>query len=141
MGNYKWLLSMILLMLVLSLLSIVSGNTFSSVAVDQSYTASINGTTNEYTVVSDAFSIDSLTGAIGWLVIIAAIGVAAGIAVLGSGLSETSVNLLYKSIFYGIVWALLSIFPAPLIFSIMLFGSVIYITLTIVYIVCVLMVI
>lgn len=132
---------MIGFMLILSLLSIISGGSFSSINVDQTYTVNLNGTTSDYFISDAGFSVDAYSGAIGWLIIIAAIGVAAGIGVLGSGLSETSVNLLYRSIFYGVIWGLLSIFPAGLIFQIELFGSVIYITLTIVYVVLVLMVI
>jgi len=141
LGNYKWLLSMIGFMLILTLLSIVSGGSFSSVNVDQTYIVNVNGTTSEYFISEAGFSIDAYSGAITWLVIIAAIGVAAGIGILGSGLSETSVNLLYKSIFYGVVWGILSIFPAGLIFQIELFGPIIYITLTIVYVIVVIMVI
>lgn len=140
-GNYKWLISIILFMLLLSLLSIVSGGSFSSINIDQTFNANVNGTTSEYSVSGGGFSITALEGAIGWLIFIAAIGVAVGITVLASGLSEASVNLLYKSIFYGVVWALLSVFPAGLIFSIPLFGPLFYITLTIVYVVIVLMVI
>lgn len=141
MSNYKWLLSMIGFMLILSLLSIVSGGSFSSINVDQTYNANVNGTTSGYFVSDAGFSIDAYTGAITWLIVIAAIGVAAGIGILGSGLSEVSVNLLYKSIFYGVVWGILSIFPAGLIFQIMIFGPIIYITLTIVFVVLVMMVI
>lgn len=140
-ANYKYLMALILLMLSLTVLSIVSGNSFIGAGAIQTYTAVVNGTTQEYTVEADGFSIDAYTGAIIWLVIIVAIGVGAGIAVLGSGLSETSVNLLYKAIFYGAVWGILSIFPLPLIFSIMWFGPVLYITLTIVYVISVIMVI
>lgn len=140
-SNYKLLLSMIMFMLVLTVLSIISGNNFSSVNINDTYTAVVNGTTTEFDVSDAAFSIDVLEGAIGWLVLIAAIGVAAGITVVATGLSEASVNLLYKSIFYGVVWGLLSVFPSGLMFSIPLFGGLAYITLTIVYVVAVLMVI
>lgn len=132
---------MIGFMLILSLLSIVSGGSFSSINVDQTYSVNLNGTTSGYFIANAGFSIDAYSGAIGWLIVITAIGVAAGIGVLGSGLSDISVNLLYKSIFYGVVWGLLSIFPAGLIFQIELFGPIIYITFTIIYVVLVLMVI
>lgn len=134
-------MSMILLMLILTTLSIVSGNSFSSASITETYSAVINGTTQEYYVEAEGFSIDAYTGAIVWLVVITAIGVGAGIAVLGSGLSDVSVNLLYKAIFYGVVWGILSIFPAPLIFSIDLFGGLIYVSLTIIYVIAVIMVI
>lgn len=140
-GNYKWLISMLLFMLVLTILSIVSGGSFSSINVDQTYGAVVNGTTSEYTVAGTTFSISALEGAIGWLILIAAVGVIAGIMILGSGLGTASVKLLYKAMFYGIVWGLVSLFPSGLMFSIPLFGGLFYISLTIVYTVTVLMVI
>lgn len=141
MSNYKWLLSMIGFMLILSLLSIVSGGSFSSINVDQTYNVIVNGTTSEYNISDAGFSIDAYTGAIIWLITITAIGVAAGITVFGIGLSGISVNLFYKSIFYGVVWGLLSVFPSFLIFQIIIFGPLIYITLTIVFVILVIMVI
>ena len=140
-SNYKLLMGLIMLMLMLTLLSVVSGNMFMGHSAGDSYNAIINGTTSDYTIVSGGFNIDAYTGAIGWLVIIVAIGVGAGVAILGSGIGGVSVNLLYKSIFYGTVWGIVSIFPAPLMFEIYLFGPSIYITLTIVYVIAVIMVI
>lgn len=140
-GNYKLLFSMIIFMLVLTLLSIVSGNSFIPNSAGDSYSAIVNGTTSDYTISSEGFSIDEYTGAIGWLVVIVAIGVIASISILGSGLGSVGANLLYKSIFYGSIWGIVSIFPAPLIFTILYFGPVFYITLTIVYVIIVIMVI
>ena len=141
-GSYKWLISILTFMLILTLLSIVSGGSFSSINVDQTFSAVVNGTTTDYDVSSGGiFSITALEGAIGWLILIAAIGVAAGITILASGLGTASVKLLYKSIFYGIIWGLVSLYPVPLMYSIPFFGGLFYITLTIVYTVAVLMVI
>lgn len=140
-GNYKLLMGIITFMLILTVLSIVSGNSFIAHSAGNVYSAIINGTTSNYIISSEGFSIDVYTGAIGWLVVIVAIGVGAGLTVLATGLSEASVNLLYKAIFYGAVWGILSIFPAPIIFIIYLFGPIFYITLTIVYVIACLMVI
>lgn len=139
-GNYKGVMSMVLLMLILTVLSVVAGNNFVSSSIGDSYSAIVNGTTSDYSLATDGFIIDEYAGAIGWLVIIIVIGVAAGIMVLGSGFSEVSVNLLYKGIFYGALWGIVSIYPAPLMFSIYLFGPIFYITLTIIYVVLVMMV-
>jgi hypothetical protein len=139
--NYKLLIGLLMLMLILTVLSIVSGNSFASHSAGESYSAVVNGTTSDYTIESDGFSINAYTGAIIWLVVIVAIGVGAGIAILGSGLAETSINLLFKAIFYGAVWGILSIFPLPLMWDIYLFGGVLYITLTIIYVISVIMVV
>jgi len=140
-GNYKLLMGVIVFMLILTVLSIVSGNSFMAHSAGDTYSAVVNGTTSDYSITSEGFSIDAYTGAIGWLVIIVAIGVGAGLTVLATGLSEVSVNLLYKAIFYGAIWGILSIFPAPLMFQIILFGPTFYISLTIVYVIACLMVI
>lgn len=140
-GSYRLLTGIILLMLICTILSIVSGNNFIGYSAGDSYSSVINGTSSDYTISSEGFNIDAYTGAIGWFVVIIGIGVGAGIAVLGSGLSETSVNLLYKAIFYGALWGILSVFPITLMFDIYLFGPIIYITLTIVYVISCLMVI
>lgn len=139
--NYKLLMGIVMLMLVLTILSIVSGNSFIGYSAGDSYSAVINGTTVDYTISSAGFNIDAYAGAIGWFFIIIGIGVGSGIAVLGSGLSDVSVNLLYKAIFYAALWGILSVFPISLMFGIYLFGPLLYISLTIIYVISCLMVI
>lgn len=129
----------LMVMLILTILSIISGNDFTTYIVNESYTSVVNGTTTDYTIINEGFTLDAYAGAIGWLVVIVSIGVACGILVLGSGLSETSQHLLWNAIFYGAVWGIVSILPAPMIFSIEIFGGIIYITLTLIYVVAVLM--
>lgn len=140
-GSSKYLITIITFMLILTLLSIVSGNNFLGHSAGDTYSAIANGTTSDYTISSEGFNIDAYTGAIGWLVVIVAIGVAVSITILGSGIGPTGANLLYKAIFYGAVWGIVSVFPAPLMFQILYFGPIFYITLTIVYVIIVIMVI
>lgn len=124
-------------MLLITLLSIISGNSF--IGVSSTYEvntdAIVNGSTSTFDInqASLTFSIDPLQGALVWIVIIVALGVAIGIKVLGSGLSDQSVHLLFMGTFFISIWTILSVLASGLIFEIEVFGSLIYITLTILY--------
>jgi hypothetical protein len=125
------------IMLVLTLLSVISGNDFLGSTWDYGVDidALINGTTSDFVIEdqSAVFGIDPLQGAIVWIIVIVTIGVAVGIQVLGSGLSDRSVHLLFMGTFYISIWTILSILAMNLIIAIEIYGTVIYLTLTILY--------
>lgn len=73
------------------------------------------------------------TGIIALIIVMIAVGVIAGIHVLGSGLSDTSINVIYKSVFFYSVWILLSVFGYPAINSVPVFGWILYFTLTLLF--------
>lgn len=80
-----------------------------------------------------AFNIDIVAGAIIIIIIVVSVGVIVGIRIWDSGLSDSSVKILtYGSAYIG-VWALFSAFAYPLIIAIEIFGTFIYIVLTIMY--------
>ncbi len=94
-----------------------------------------SNTNSSYSVPSVA-----LIGADGLLALLigfVAIGVTIGISILGSGLSESSQNILYKSIVYYAIWGIFSVFAYNMgvigISNIPTFGSLIYLFMTIVY--------
>lgn len=76
---------------------------------------------------------DLQTGVIAVVIVVMAIGVVAGISVLGSGLSDVSVTVIYKSVFFYTLWLLLSVFGLQGITIIPVFGWVFYFFLTLVY--------
>ena len=84
-----------------------------------------------------AFSLIGIDGFLALIIGIIALGVLAGIHVLGSGLSDASINIIYKSVFYYVLWGIFSVFAYGIndigISSIPIFGMVIYLFLTIVY--------
>ena len=125
------------IMLMLTLVSIISGNSFIDAGIDTTVDteALLNGTTSEFGIPSDtlSFSIDPLQGALVWIIVIVALGVAVGIQVFGSGLSEKSVHLLFMGTFYISLWSILSILAMNLLTSIAVFGSLIYLVITILY--------
>lgn len=80
------------------------------------------------------FKIDELTGAIE-IILLIAIGIALlGIRFLGSGLSDQSVRILTISAIYSGIWIMLSLLATPLLLSIEIFGLLMYIGLSIGYI-------
>ena len=125
------------ILLVLSFISLMFGNTLAGISIDDSVSidALINGTETSVDIggTNATLSLDPLQGAIIWIIIILGIGVAVGIQVLGSGLSDKSVHLLFMGIFFSSVWGILSVLSMNLIESIEVFGSFIYLGLTIVY--------
>ncbi len=130
-------LSVMAILAVFSL--IIGGNligTTVNVLVDNS--ALINGSTTTFEVVAQdvLFQIDTTTLIIAGIALIVAVSLAAaitGIQVLGSGINTQSAKIMILITGYTGIWASLSIISFQLIFSIEVFGSVIYITLTIGY--------
>ena len=125
------------IMLVISLISVVAGNSFIGIMTEQVVwtEAIINGTTTvfETTVPDYSFGLDPITGGIVLIVTVATLGALIGIRILGSGLSENSVKILMVAAFYAGLWSLLSVISINLIFAIEGFGPLIYMILTLLY--------
>ena len=92
------------------------------------------GSTFEVLNTDIILNIDPILGAVAMIIVIATVGALIGIQVLASGLSPESVRTLIIAIAYSGLWGVLSILALPLISSIEIFGSLIYITLTIGYV-------
>lgn len=124
---------------VISLFNIFLGNSFIDYSVDNSVDTSltVNGTTSDLVYESSdvVFSIDGITGAIVILIVIVTIASVIGIQILGSGLSDASVRVITAVLVYSGLWGVLSVLSGSLIFSIEVFGSVIYIVLTLFYVI------
>jgi len=113
-----------------SLIGTIISDTFASDII-------VNGTTQslEFSKYTNTFAIDPTLGAIAILLGIIAIAGILGIQAIGSGLSPTSIRVIMIALMYFIMWGLLSILAEPLISSISLFGSFIYVGLTVMYII------
>ena len=124
-------------MIIISLLSIISGNSFigNTGGFDTSATAIINGSETTLDLEgSELFYIDPV---LGFIIMFVAIGVLAGLigfSFLGSGLSESSVRIILWVTVYGAIWGLFSVLSMSLIVAIELYGSLIYIGLTGMYV-------
>ena len=129
-----------MILLVLTLLSLVLGQNFLSGIVNLSVDneALVDGVPSTFVVEGQdiLFYIDTsnlLTAGIALLITIAIVAGVSGITFLGSGLNPQSARIIIFLTAYGGVWAVLSVLASNLIFQIEVFGTLIYISLTIIY--------
>jgi len=126
----------ILILVFLTIISMLSGNNFVSTSIDASetYQSFVNGSATGVGIdQAESLGIDPLLFAIIWITIIGAIAVASAVNALGSGLTDRGSHWLTYMIFFVSFWIILSTFPFPLIISIEIAGSIIYLFLTISY--------
>lgn len=127
------------IMLVLTVFSIVLGSGWASSPINLTVDndAIVNGSSSSFIIEGEdlIFNIDPLTGAIAIIAVIGVIAIVAGLQILGSGLSDTSIRMGVLATVYTGIWVVLSVLALSLIFSIEVFGAIIYITLTLVYVV------
>jgi hypothetical protein len=127
-------------MVVITFIAVVLGEDFISVSINanlQQYSGDVFNA-SQYDWMKDDYAsgsigIDSVAGAIAIIVVVATVGALIGIQFLGSGLSDSSARILMMAIAYVGVWAMLSILVSPLLLDIAVFGSIIYIGLTLGY--------
>jgi len=129
----------LMILIILSFLSIILGENFisSSVNVLVDNISILNGTTSTYEVPQETvvFIIDPIAGGIAIIIAIGIIAAVLGVTVLGSGLNQASVRIILLIGAYTEIWILLSGLSANLIKSIEVFGVIIYIGLTLGYII------
>jgi hypothetical protein len=85
------------------------------------------------TGVQSVWDINMTAGIIALIIALVAVGVAAGITVLGSGLSNFSVQLIYKSATYYGLWGVFSALGFVGFLSIPIFGLMLWLILTLIY--------
>jgi hypothetical protein len=107
----------------------MQGN-YSSVAINGTFVESgteksLATSENEY-----SFSTNETQGIMAIVIAVSVIGSIIGIRVLGSGLSEITIKILYNTIFFYGVWALFSVFSLGLLLLIPIGGWIIYFILT-----------
>lgn len=96
----------------------------------------INGTDTQYTQAGSEYAI-TITETLGLMAIIAVceiVGTIAGINVLGSGLSDTSVRIIYKTMGLTILWTVLSV-PNILLLLLIPYslGMLFYLVISLIY--------
>jgi len=127
------------ILIVLTLFSLILGNVFVNITynigIDSTATTETGAKTFEVELGAFTFEIDPVFGMIVIFFVVIAIAAIIGIQVLASGLSPESIRFIMNAILYFGIWSLLSAISAPLIFGIELFGTLIYITLTIGYVI------
>ena len=121
------------ILIIIALFSIIIGGNLETI---ESQTININGTSSgtssnfDFSDLSQAFYIDDLIGAIVIIIIIISISALLGLRIFSSGLSETSVKMLTIGISYIAIWSMFSALSYSLIVEIEVFGFIIYIILT-----------
>jgi len=112
-------------LIVLTFLSVMFGNDFLSATVESGW------------ITDDAsvFEIDPFIGMIAILLIIAIFSLVIGFNILASGFSDTGVKALSTGLLYTGLWAVLSVLAFPLFKDIKVFGTLIYVALTIIYVI------
>lgn len=129
----------LLILGVLTLFSMILGTNLigTTLSGDVSQDLIVNGTTStlEFTGQEGLFIIDPTVATIAIFIVIIGIAAVLGIQVVGSGLSEESVKTIMSCILYGAIWGLLSVFAMPLIISIEIFGTIIYMVLLMLYVI------
>ena len=127
------------ILIVLTMLSFILGGVFVDipVSINVKGTQKLEGTskTFEFPIGDFIIEIDPVAGLIVIFILIIVISGLLGIQILASGLSPESVRFMMTSILYFGLWSLLSVMASGLIFGIEIFGTIIYITLTIAYVI------
>jgi len=88
---------------------------------------------NQLDETTAEWDITSSLGLIGVVVGVMALATFAGVSVLGSGISETSVSAIVKGTAYLLIWGVFSALAIALIMQIALFGPILYFILTLIY--------
>lgn len=130
----------LLIMMVIVVFSLILGNGFFGViqGITISNSTIINGSTSTILIEGGnvIFNIDTsnlIVGGIALLGTVVGIALIAGIKILGSGLSDSSVKIVLIIWAFSGIWLTLTILAVNLIASIEIFGSIIYVMITIAY--------
>ena len=116
-------------LIVLSFISIIFGNDFVQYTIE----GEVRG---DYLIIEQTyFNIDLMVGAIIIIITIASAVALIGLKILGTGLSDESVRTIIIAISYTTIWSVLSALAIPLLYSIDVFGILIYVALTIVFVI------
>lgn len=104
---------------------------------DSGYSGTQNDTGEESTLTVEGYDVslgfDAEGGFLAYVLVVVTVGVVAGITVLGSGIKEFSVKVLYTTVaLYG-VWLLFSVIGIETLSSIPVFGWALWFILTVVY--------
>lgn len=102
----------------------------------ESFTFGATPSETGYTV--PAFSIIGIDGLLALIIGMLTLGTVLGIHFLGSGLSDSTINIIYKSVLFYAIWGIFSVFALGTgnigILSIpMQMGTIMYIFLTLIY--------
>lgn len=132
----------LMIIIVLGFLSLIVGDDYisSTVNIGIDNEVLLNGSITTYFVEQETilFEIDTsvfIVAGIALLITVAVVAGITGITILGSGLTSASVKIIIMITAYTGIWISLSAICINLIASIQIFGSMIYIGITLMYVV------
>lgn len=128
----------LLILIVITLFSVIAGNSFVGTIIENVVDNSliVNGTENTLGIDSSTlFNIDPVIGFTTTIIVIVGLVAVLGIQILGSGLGDTTVRVMTIGITFSGIWIVFSLLAEPLISSIGIFGALIYVVLTIGYVI------
>lgn len=126
------------ILIIIALFSLLIGG---SLETQNAELININGTSAgsqsnfDFFNLSNQFYVDGLAGMIVIIIVVIAISCLVGLRIFSSGLSENSVKMLTLGITYIAIWSIFSTLAYPLIVDIEVFGLIIYLILTIGYVI------
>ena len=125
------------ILVIITIFSIILGGSDVISASFESKWASVQsiGTIVQQKFTDITFELDELDGLFVVLGVLIAFVLLLGITVLASGLSQATIKMIAVMTAYGGIWLVLTSLAIDLIKSIEIFGSLIYISLTIAYVV------
>ena len=127
----------LVVLILLTFISVIFGNEFIGIPLEQEldFQVIVNGSVSTVKIEGETmlFNIDPILGTIAIIIAIGVFSGLIGVRILGSGISETSVRIISIGVVHTGLWLMLSILAMPLIISIEVFGTIIYIALTLGY--------
>lgn len=127
------------ILLVITMFSFILGGQLIDVPIEVEIKGSskLGGTSTAFEIPFGdiVLKIDPTAGLIVIFIVVIVIAVILGIQILASGLSPESIRFIMNAILYFGLWSLLSVLASGLIFGIAIFGTIIYISLTIGYVI------
>ncbi len=127
----------LLILFILTIISIVSGNNFFTNALTESYEYHhiLDGTTStlEMDNISADFALDPIIQAVIWISVIGGIGAISSFSILGSGLGSSGSRWLVGLIFFISIWVMLSTLPFNMIMDGGFIMTIIYLFMTMTY--------
>lgn len=84
-------------------------------------------------VTDQTINVSGIQAGLAILIAGISVGIASGIRVFGSGLSDTAQKLIFMTAVYYGIWALFSVFAWSLLEDLAIFGSILWIMMTIIF--------
>lgn len=136
--KYDFVIIPLLILIILTFISIISGNDFVSYAVSKSFSFSqtIDDATSQVnipTMTTDFSLSDPLLQAIIWISVIAVAAIASSITIVSTGLSSSGQRWIVGLIFFVSLWTMFSTLPYNLIVASGQVGLWLYFGLTLFY--------